>query len=141
MKCFLKVTELGFMPMYDSDLEEKRKFKVGSEIVAEVKKARNIRFHKKFFGMLRLVYDNLRYSTMEAEHIGCFNDFLLLVKRKSGLAWYSEKAGGYVYASISFDAMDETMFVRFYNLTAHYLCGRYLGCTENDIEDELTRYL
>lgn len=141
MKCFLKVTELGFMPMYDSDLEEKKKFKVGSEIVADLNKARNIRFHKKFFGMLRLVYDNLRRQTMEEEGIECFNDFLNLVKRKAGLAWYSEKVGSYVYASISFEAMDETMFMRFYGLTARYLCRRYLGCTEHDIEDELIRYL
>ena len=59
MKLYCRVTSEGFIPLYDSDLEEKKKLKIGTDVLLEVKKARNIRNHKRYFAMLTLVLDNL----------------------------------------------------------------------------------
>ena len=47
------------MPLYDSDLDLKRRLKVGSTVRCRVTNPRNYRFHKKFFALVRLTFDNL----------------------------------------------------------------------------------
>ena len=39
----------SFMPTYESDLIKAKKIKVGTDVEVEVKKPRNLRFHKKFY--------------------------------------------------------------------------------------------
>src|SRR4051812_48782179 len=48
----------GLVPMYDTDLENKKKLKVGSEYLVSVKMPRNIRFHRKIFALYNLVFQN-----------------------------------------------------------------------------------
>lgn len=48
MKIYCRVTDLGLVPMYDSDYEEKKRLKVGDTVLCDIKKPRNYEFHKKF---------------------------------------------------------------------------------------------
>ncbi len=56
MKLLLHNTQHGLVPMYDQDFEEKKKLKIGSDYQAEIKLARNIAFHRKYFGMIECAW-------------------------------------------------------------------------------------
>ena len=59
MDIYCRVTEQGLVPMYDSDLEEKRRLKIGDTVLCKISRPRNYEFHKKFFALVRLTYENL----------------------------------------------------------------------------------
>lgn len=52
MKILCVITETGLTPKYESDREEFKKLKRNAEVVVEIKKGRNIEFHKKYFALL-----------------------------------------------------------------------------------------
>lgn len=55
-----------FKVAYDSDYETLKKIKVGDLLECEIRKPRNYKFHKKFFALLNLVYQNQeRYSNID----------------------------------------------------------------------------
>ena len=60
MKLLLKNTNHGLIPLYDKDYEEKKKLVIGKDYQAEIKLARNIFFHRKYFGMLDAAWSLLR---------------------------------------------------------------------------------
>lgn len=57
MRLFCKNTAGGLIPMYDSDYEEKRKLKVGKEYQVEIKEARNLKFHRKYFALINCAWE------------------------------------------------------------------------------------
>lgn len=59
MKIRLVNTAAGLMPMYDEDWEERRKLKPGEVYVAEIKPARNIRFHRLYFALIEAAWSLL----------------------------------------------------------------------------------
>lgn len=59
MDIFLECTPAGFRPLYDSDFEEKKKYKIGKVYRASIVLPRNYDFHKKFFALMSLAYQNL----------------------------------------------------------------------------------
>jgi len=48
----------SFLPANNSDYELAKKLKVGKQYQAEIKQPRNYDFHKKFFALIELVFDN-----------------------------------------------------------------------------------
>lgn len=58
MKILVKNTLHGLIPLYPSDMDEKRKLKLGYDYQCEITNPRNIGFHKKFFAMLNVGYEN-----------------------------------------------------------------------------------
>ena len=52
MKIKVKCTAHGLIPLYDDDFEEKKRLKEGQEYIVDVKLARNLNFHRKYFAML-----------------------------------------------------------------------------------------
>ena len=52
MKLFVRNTSHGLVPLYDDDYEEKKKLVIGKDYLAEIKLARNIQFHRKYFALL-----------------------------------------------------------------------------------------
>lgn len=66
MKILVKCTEEGLVPLYDSDLDSKKKLKIGETYQATVVKPRNVGFHRKFFALINMVYENQeRYTNIE----------------------------------------------------------------------------
>lgn len=116
MKIYLKVLSSGLVPMYDSDFDEKKKLKIGTMVVADIKQPRNYEHHKKFFALLRMVVDNMpeelqeRYpntDTLLTEikyQLGHFQTHITLSGRET-----------YIPKSISFDSMTQDEFNDFYN--------------------------
>lgn len=143
MKIYLKVTSSGLVPMYDSDHEEKKKLKIGSEVLAEIRVPRNLEHHKKFFALLRLVMDNMpetlseRYTSTERLldeikfQCGYFEEHITL----SGRVTYKPK-------SIAFDTMNQTDFEAFYNKALDVVLKWFLtGNTKEEIIDEIINYM
>ena len=59
MKVFLvKQGNNSFLPSHDSDYELCKKIKVGSTVSCEIKQPRNVAFHRKFFALINLVFEN-----------------------------------------------------------------------------------
>jgi len=48
----------SFKVAYDSDYEKAKKLKVNTEYQCEVKRPRNYEFHKKYFALINMVFEN-----------------------------------------------------------------------------------
>ena len=117
MKMLLKNTVSGLQPMYDDDYEEKRKLKIGEVYRCEVKKERNIRFHRKYFALI-----NTAWSFLNEMQTAFFNENI------NGFRKTIEVAAGHyepVYnlqhnewmhtpKSIAFEKMDDAEFSELY---------------------------
>ena len=135
MKFQLVRTLNGFKFAHDSDLEKGRKIKVGDFVNCDIKKPRNYMFHKKFFALIELVFqnqdltddkDNLRaYLTVKA-------GFYETIKSDIGVM--------YLPKSISFAKMDEIefeeLFIKFLNVSS-----MLIGVDNEDIMNELSEFL
>jgi len=112
-KVFLIKTNTGFIPSSDMDKEITDKIGMGEEIEVLLRKARNPKFHRKFFAMLNVVLQNQeKYTILE--------DLLTEVKIRIGhYKEYITTDGQVVYMpkSISFENMDDIQFEKFYNKT------------------------
>ena len=63
MKLLLQNTAVGLVPLYESDFDEKKKLRAGQVYMAEIKVARNIQFHRKFWSMLNTAWALLPEKT------------------------------------------------------------------------------
>ena len=52
-------TPRGLVPVGDDDYEEKRKLKLGETYSVEIKVARNLDFHRKYFALISYAYEFL----------------------------------------------------------------------------------
>jgi len=62
-----KQLDNSFKSAYDSDYDYIKKLKVGEIYFFEVKRERNIKFHRKFFALIRMVYQNQEHYDFEEE--------------------------------------------------------------------------
>lgn len=137
MKVLVVKTLNGFLkPAYDSDSEAFSKIPFKEIVEIEYKKKRNIRFHRKFFALLKLAFENQSdYKTMELMRhdiivtAGFYDEIVNLITSE-----VYKKAH-----SISFDSMDETEFEKVYNGTKEVICS-WLGIDNETIENEIMQY-
>lgn len=143
MKIYCRVTDMGLVPMYDSDFEEKRKLKVGGSVLCEITRPRNYEFHKKFFALLRLTFDNLPERLVRMLDIHSEEDLLTSIKIDLGLFSVVYVGGREVVkvGSISFAAMDNSEFERFYGRSLDIILSRYLrGTDRQSLIDEIDNF-
>ena len=144
MKILCQVTDYGLVPMYDSDLEERKKLKRGTIVTCEIKKPRNYLFHKKFFALLRLTYENLPYYLHEIYNIHSEEDLRLNLMIDLGISSIVNIGGRNVYkkGSISFASMDEAEFQGFYTRCINMILNKYLkGTRRQDLIEEVEHFL
>jgi len=67
MKVFLvKQLNNSFKIAYNSDYEKIKKLKAGEEYQCEIKRPRNLKFHKKFFALINMLFENQeRYNNSD----------------------------------------------------------------------------
>lgn len=66
MEITLIKTLSGFKPCYDSDSEKAKKIPLNEPFVITYTKKRNIKFHRKFFALINMVYQNQeRYNSID----------------------------------------------------------------------------
>ena len=145
MDIYCRVTPYGLVPLYDSDHDLKQRLKVGSTVRCRISLPRNYEFHKKFFALVRLTYDNLPLPLVERWKIHSVDDMLRRFKRDLGYFTSSVNELGereVEYKSISFAAMDKEEFERFYNGSVNLVLDKYIrGLEREDLLAEVEHFM
>ena len=116
MKLIVVNTPRGLIPCGDDDYEEKKKLKIGQAYTVEVRVARNVDFHRKYFALIAYAWEYLN----EKE--------LATFKTKDNFRKYLEISAGHcevifhprlqefveIPKSISFGSMDNAEFSDLY---------------------------
>lgn len=144
MDIYCRVTPYGLVPLYDSDHDLKLRLRVGSTVRCRVTLPRNYEFHKKFFALVRLTYDNLPLPLVERWNVHSTDDMLRRFKRDLGYftAIVNDRGEREIeYKSISFAAMDEEEFERFYNGSVNLVLDKYIrGLEREDLLTEVEHF-
>lgn len=144
MDIFCKVTPHGLVPLYDSDYDLKKRLRVGSVVKCKVSNPRNYEHHKKFFALVRLTFDNLPSNLAEYFKVHNEEDMLRRFKRDLGYFKTSLNERGekeIEYQSISFSAMEQHEFERFYNQCIDLVLYKYLkGIDKEDLITEIENF-
>ncbi len=124
----------GLIPLYPSDWEERRKLKIGKDYQVEIKHPRNIDFHRKFFALLNLCYEN--YETEMP-----FDTFRRWLIMRAGFvkSFSTDRGTFYDAESISFANMDQKQFEEVYSRVLDVVI-KLLGLTEEDITENLLNF-
>lgn len=144
MKILCIVTENGLVPKYDSDREEFRNLKRNTDVLVEVGQKRNYEFHKKFFALIKLTYDNFPEWLEDSLNVHSVEDLRTRLKVDLGLYEVSHYGNQSVIIpkSIAFDKMDETEFEKFYRSSVNHILKNYLkGVNNEQIEEEIWKFL
>lgn len=144
MDIFCKVTPYGLVPLYDSDYDLKKRLRVGSIVKCKVSNPRNYEHHKKFFALVRLTFDNLPSNLAEYFKVHNEEDMLRRFKRDLGYFKTSLNERGekeIEYKSISFSAMEQHEFERFYNQCIDLVLYKYIkGIDKEDLITEIEHF-
>lgn len=144
MDIFCKVTPCGLVPLHDSDLDLKKRLRVGSVVRCKVSNPRNYEHHKKFFALVRLTFDNLPLPLVEKWNIR--NEYDMLRRFKRDLGYFNNTINEYgeheiEYLSISFAAMEQHEFEQFYNQCIDLVLFKYIkGIDKQDLITEIENF-
>jgi len=135
MKLMLKNTVNGLLPVYPSDLDEKRKLTIGEIYEATIVRPRNILFHRKFFALVSVGHQN---TSLEMP----FEAYRRYVIMKAGFfSAYQTGKGTYFEAkSIAFSSMDDDEFAEVYSRVLDVII-KDIGADEETIETQLINFL
>jgi len=131
----IKQLDNTFKLAYDSDLEKSKKIKPNTEIICKITRPRNLKFHKKFFALINLVYFNQ----------DTYNNMDHLRKDLTIAAGYYDQHTTFTgqirteAKSISFAKMDESEFSELYNKFIDAIV-KYFHFEKNSINDEIEQY-
>lgn len=132
---FLVVKRLNALyPVDETGEAAVRKFGLGEILSVEVKRPRNATFHRKFFAMLQIILQNQEaYKSIE--------DLLDVLKLRIGHCRTVTTKHGDVQIpeSISFAAMDDTVFGDFYDRACAWVVSEVIPGLERSHLDEEVR--
>jgi hypothetical protein len=135
MKGIFKRTWSAFEPDDENAKNIFKKYKLGDVIELEHKARRNVKFHRKYFAMLNLTFQNQELTQNE-------NDFREAVQIAAGYFHYQKQLDGSEVKrsdSISFEKMDDVTFADLYSKVFD-VCLKILGCKSEELEMELLRF-
>ena len=138
MKFFVKKTLSGLIPVFNSDYKalKESKLRIGEVYEVEIKKKRNYEFHKKYFALINIAFEN-------QEHFELFDDLRDYITVKSGYHRKVVMPNGYVDIkpkSISFSSMDEIEFDDLYQKTITSVCN-FIGTEKEDLLNEILNFM
>ena len=123
-------------PAFDEDLEHFKKLPKDGYFEIKYTKRRNVRFHRKFFALLKIAFENQSdYRLMEdlrRDLIISSGHYDEVVNRITGEVYKIAK-------SISFSNMDDTEFNLIYNDVKEVIV-KWLGIDNEDLETEISQY-
>lgn len=143
MDIYCRVTDIGLIPMYDSDLDEKHRLLIGDNVLCTIKRPRNYEFHKKYFALLRLTVANLPHLIQQQMQIFTEEDLLDCLKIDLGLFTTRWHGGRQIVktGSISFAKMDNTEFEKFFSRSVDAILRIYLRGTDRQaLIEEVENY-
>lgn len=116
MRLLVVSTPRGLVPLGDDDYEEKKKLKLGQTYSVEVKVARNVDFHRKYFALISYAWEFL--NEQETERFRIKENFRKYVEVAAGHCdvIFHPRLQEYVEIpkSISFGKMDNAEFSDLY---------------------------
>ena len=107
---------MGLSPYTDEDAIELRRVGIGDILQAKALDQRNVQHHRKFFALIRIVYDNM--PEQFDSHFPTQDDLRHeLIKRAGFYKEYIDLKGNKQYRaeSISFDSMGQKRFDELYS--------------------------
>lgn len=143
MDIYCRVTDIGLIPMYDSDLDEKHRLRIGDNVLCTIKRPRNYEFHKKYFALLRLTVADLPHLIQQQMQIFTEEDLLDCLKIDLGLFTTRWHGGRQIVktGSISFAKMDNTEFEKFFARSVDAILRIYLRGTDRQaLIEEVENY-
>ena len=116
MKLLVINTPRGLVPMGDDDYEEKKKLKLGQTYSVEIKVARNLDFHRKYFALIAYAWEFLNeQETAKFKSKDNFRKYLEMAAGHSDVIYHPRlQEFVEVPKSISFGSMDNTAFSELY---------------------------
>ena len=135
MKLFLRNTLTGLVPLFPEDFDEKRKLKLGQDYECEVKIPRNLGFHRKFFALLNVGYENTSLDMP-------FESYRKYIVMKAGYFKTYQTANGVFYdaESISFASMPEETFEELYGRAMDVII-KDIGSTSEEIQEQVLNFM
>lgn len=135
MKLFVKNTLSGLVPLYPADLDEKKRLKLGAEYEVEITKPRNSQFHRKFFALVNIGWEN---SDLDMP----FEVYRKYITMKAGYfkTYQTPKGVFYEADSISFASMDQETFEELYSRVLDKII-KDIGATREEIEEVLINFI
>jgi len=136
MKILVVKNHRGLVPVYDSDYENFAKIPLNEEFEIEYTKKRNLKFHKKYWALLKLAFEN-------QSDYRSINDMRRDIAIVSG--FYDEVVNLItgeilkIAKSISFAKMDDTEFSELYEKTKDTI-SKWLGIDNETIDNEIQQY-
>lgn len=115
----------GFAPANDDAALFFGKTKLGQLITLEGKQARNLRYHRLFFAILRLISENSNPHISEAAAL----HFAKLAAGVGEVVTDSRGETHFVPGSISFGSMNQETFDQFVSTAIPPLVGRFMAGT------------
>jgi len=134
MEIFVKNTLTGLIPLYPSDMDEKRKLKIGHEYKCKITNPRNIEFHKKFFALINLGHQN---TSLEMP----LDVYRKYITTKAGYfkAYTTPKGTFFDAESISFGNMSQDKFEEVYSRCIDVII-KDIGSTTEEVESQLINF-
>ena len=144
MEIHLVRTSLGLQAYADEDYEQLRKIKVGSVVKANIVSPRNVKFHRKFFSLIRAAWDCLtEQQRINLRSVETFREQLLIT---SGFSEPLYDLNGQKFLerakSISFAKMDEPAFNEVYSKVLDTILTIMVadGVSEDEFNNILKNY-
>lgn len=132
----LKTLNGSFKLAYDSDYDKAKQIPLNEPFKVVYTKQRNAKFHRKFFALINLCYQNQeRFNNIEhlrKELIICAGHYELIFDLESG----TQKKEA---LSISFSKMDETEFNKLYSDVLNVICDKFLF-DKNEVLENVQQY-
>ena len=144
MEIHLVRTSTGLRPYSDDDYDELKKIKVGAIVKANIVRPRNVKFHRKFFSLIRAAWDCLtEQQRINLRSLDTFREQLLITSGFSEPLYdlngqkFLEKA-----KSISFAKMNEPAFNEVYSKVLDTILTVMVanGVTEDEFNNILQNY-
>ena len=132
----VKTLNGSFKPAYDSDYEKAKSIPLNEPFEVKYTKKRNGKFHRKFFALVNLCYQNQsKYNNIEhlRKHLSiCSGHYELVFDLETG----EQKKEP---LSISFANMDEVEFNQLYNDVLNVICEKFLF-DRQEVLDNVAQY-
>ena len=132
MASFMAVKRLnGLQPIDEVGEAAMRKLHLNDVVNVEIKRSRNLAFHRKFFAMLQIILQN-------QDHYKSMDDLLDVCKLRTGHCRTVQTRQGEVRLpkSISFATMDDTEFADFYDRACAWVVTEVIPGLERQALDE-----
>jgi len=122
-------------PEFNSDYDKLSKIKPNTTYKVVITRPRNIQFHKKYFALLNLCYEN-------QETFNNIDDMREWLTLKAGYFRRVQTPTGTIFKadSISFAKMDELSFGEYYNRVMDQVC-KWLDLNDEDVRNEIVNYM